>query len=102
VCPSVVAESFGNAVHEGMSRGKAVIGTRPSGHEDMLEHDRNGLLVPRGDLDALVAAIERLIDDPQGRERMGRQAQLAAQSFTAEAVMPELEALLQATAGRRA
>jgi glycosyltransferase involved in cell wall biosynthesis len=102
VCPSVVAESFGNAVHEGMSRGKAVIGTRPSGHEDMLEHDRNGLLVPRGDLDALVAAIERLIDDPQGRERMGRHARSAAQSFTAEAVMPELEALLQGTAAHRA
>ncbi|HZU59330.1 MAG TPA: glycosyltransferase family 4 protein, partial [Solirubrobacteraceae bacterium] len=100
VCPSVVAESFGNAVHEGMSRGKAVIGTRPSGHEDMLEHQRTGLLIPRGDLHELVAALRFLIENARAREEMGRRAKKQALRFTATAVVPELEALLYEVGGK--
>lgn len=98
VCPSVVSEAFGNTVHEGMSRGKAVVGTRPSGHEDMIEHEKDGILIPCGDLEALTSALGRLIADPDLCERMGKAARVSAQRFDAVAVMPQIEAFLQASA----
>lgn len=91
VCPSLAPEALGNTVHEGMSAGKAVIGTCPSGHEDMIEHGRDGVLVPRGDLDALTSALERLLADSAARERMGRLARISAERFTAAAVAPAIE-----------
>ncbi len=91
VCPSLAPEALGNTVHEGMSRGKAVIGTRPGGHEDMIEHEKTGVLVPRGDLDALTEALHRLLSDPGACERMGRLASVSAERFTAGLVAPAIE-----------
>lgn len=88
VFPSIWPEPFGNVVHEAMRRGRAVIGTTPGGHRDMIEPGVNGLLVPGGDRDALVAAMQRLIDEPQLRERMGRAGAAAAERFTAARAMP--------------
>lgn len=102
VCPSVVPEALGNTIHEGMSKGKAVIGTRPGGHEDMIEHDRDGLLVRCGDVDELAAALVRLTDDPRLRERLGREARRSAERFSADVVMPEIEAFCRETAGAMA
>ena len=63
VMPSLWPEPFGSVVHEAMSRGTAVIGTTPGGHTDMIEHEQTGLLVALGDVPALRAAMQRLIDD---------------------------------------
>ncbi len=52
VFPSVVPEALGNVVHEAMSRGRAVVGTIPGGHTDIVVDGENGLLVPSGDVDA--------------------------------------------------
>ncbi len=96
VCPSVVPEALGNAVHEGMSRGRAVIGTRPGGHEDMIEHGQNGLLVRGGDSGELAQAMQLLLDSPDLRERLGRQAQASAERFSAKVVLPRIEAFCEA------
>jgi glycosyltransferase involved in cell wall biosynthesis/GT2 family glycosyltransferase len=63
VFPTRNPEPLGNVVHEAMSKGCAVIGTRPGGHEDMIEDGENGLLIPAGDANALAAAMALLIDD---------------------------------------
>jgi glycosyltransferase involved in cell wall biosynthesis len=97
-CPSVVPEALGNTVHEGMSRGKAVIGTRPSGHEDMIEDGRSGLLVPCGDVAALTDAMRRLLSDPALATMLGQQARVSASRFTAEVVMPKIEAFCRVAA----
>ena len=98
VAPSVLPEALGNVVHEAMGRGRAMIGTKPGGHEDMIEDGESGLLVPAGDSAALAAAMARLIDDPQLRERLGRAALARALLFTPERVVPELERLYYETA----
>lgn len=102
VCPSVVPEALGNTVHEGMSRGRAMIGTRPGGHEDMIEDGRTGLLVGCGEVPELAAAMGRLLADSELRERLGREAAISAGRFSADAVMPRIEAFCQeiASAGR--
>ncbi len=99
VFPSKWPEPLGNVVYEAMSRGRAVIGTRPGGHEDMVEDGETGLLVGAGDVDELTAAMSRLIDDAGLRERLGERARERSRAFTVEAVLPELERLYLETAG---
>src|SRR5213075_2252867 len=64
--PRVAIESF--------LRGRPVVGARAGGIPDIVEHDRNGLLVPPGDPYALAAAIERVLFEPGLAERLGAAA----------------------------
>lgn len=93
VVPSLLPEPLGSVVYEAMSRGKAVIGSVPGGHGDMIVHGDTGHLVPAGEVRALADAMQGLIDDPAERERMGRAASLRARHFTADAAIPRMEAL---------
>jgi glycosyltransferase involved in cell wall biosynthesis/GT2 family glycosyltransferase len=102
VFPSKWPEPLGNVVYEAMSKGRAVIGTRPGGHEDMIEDGKTGLLVGAGDVDGLREAMARLIADAGLRETLGEQARKRSRAFTAEAVLPELARLYEETAGVRA
>lgn len=86
-------EALGNVVHEAMSKGRPVIGSRPGGQEDMIEDGASGLLVPIGDVDALAAAMALLIGDEQLRQRFGERARELASAYTPEVVMPQLEGL---------
>lgn len=95
VIPSLWPEPLGSVVYEGMSRGKAVIGTTPGGHTDMIVDRQTGLLVPQGDVDALAAAIRELLENPELRERLGEAARERAQLFTDEVVVPRFEQLYQ-------
>lgn len=97
VLPTRAPEALGNVVHEAMSKGRTMIGTRPGGQEDMIEDGESGLLVPGGDVEALAAAMARLIDDPGLRERLGAAALERAAAFTPEAVMPQLDQLYSDT-----
>lgn len=93
VIPSLWPEPLGSVVYEGMSRGKAVIGTTPGGHTDMIVDGTTGLLVPPGDVDALRAAMQTLLDDPELCARFGRAGQARARLFTAEVNVPRFEQL---------
>jgi glycosyltransferase involved in cell wall biosynthesis len=95
VMPSLWPEPFGSVVHEAMSRGKAVIGTYPGGHADMIEQDKTGLLVAPANDVALADEMRRLIDDPEFREELGSRARARAADFSAEAVIPQFERLYQ-------
>lgn len=100
VLPSKAPEALGNVVHEAMSAGRAMIGTRPGGQEDMIDDGETGLLVPGGDADALAAAMARLIEDRELRGRIEQGARKRARAFTPEVVMPQIESLYYRTAGR--
>lgn len=93
VMPSLWPEPLGSVVYEGMSRGKAMIGTTPGGHSDMIVDHETGLLVPQGDTDALANAMQELLNDPTLREQLGSAARERAQMFTAEVVVPRFEQL---------
>lgn len=95
VFPSVVPEALGNVVHEAMSRGRAVIGTRPGGHEDMIDDGVTGILVRSGDVDELTAALRHLLDSPELCRKMGDAARIRAADFTSERVVPEIEQLYE-------
>ncbi len=91
VFPSILPEPLGSVVYEGMSRGRAVIGTVPGGHTDMIIPGQTGLLVPLGDVNALVGAMQQLLGDPALRERLGENAREHAKLFTAAVSVPRFE-----------
>jgi len=59
---------------EAMAMGKPLIATRTTGQSDWVIDGVNGLCVPPGDVEALRRAIERLLGDPQLREKLGEGA----------------------------
>jgi glycosyltransferase involved in cell wall biosynthesis len=72
------SEGLGTSVLDAMAAGVPVVATRAGGIPEIVEHERSGLLVPVGDPDAIAAAVDRLLDDPDlarhlaaaGRERV--------------------------------
>lgn len=67
VVPSV-SEGFGMVVGEAMALEKAVIASKTSGIVDMIEDEKEGLLIPSKDSRALAEAIERLYKDKALRD----------------------------------
>jgi glycosyltransferase involved in cell wall biosynthesis len=77
-------EGFGNVLVEAMAMGTPVVSTDcPHGPSEIIEDGQTGLLVPTEDPDALTAALQRLIDDPALRLRLGQAGQTRAQDFSA-------------------
>jgi mannosyltransferase len=67
-------EGFGLTMLEAMAAGDAVVATRAGAAEMIISDGDDGVLAPVGDVDALVAALEPLMRDPERIEAMGRRA----------------------------
>jgi glycosyltransferase involved in cell wall biosynthesis len=78
VFPSRV-ETLGNVVLEAMASGLPVIGADQGGTVENVRHGLNGLLVPAGDADRFADAILKLVDDPDLRGRLARNARAWAE-----------------------
>ncbi len=59
---------------EAMGCGLPVIGCAGSGLTEIIKNEVNGLLVPPGDVDALVSALQRLLSNADLREAIGKEA----------------------------
>jgi len=90
VAPSLLPEPLATVAVEGISRGLPTIATVPSGLRDVLGDDA-GILVPQGNVDALAAAMQSIIDDPELRGRLRRAGPVRAERFQAEAVLSRYE-----------
>lgn len=63
VVPSVMRESYSILTREALLHGLPVVCTDSLGPEEVVDHGRNGLIVPTADPDALAVAMGRFIDD---------------------------------------
>jgi len=59
---------------EAMAMSRAVIASKLSALEEIIEHEKTGLLYQPDDLDDLTRVIERCIQDPSLREQLGQAA----------------------------
>ncbi len=100
-----VTEVHPLSVIEAMAAGLPVVGVRSPGVGDVVQHERNGLLVER-DVAALASALGRLVSEPETRARLGRQARQDAQQYdvrrTAGLLLEHYQRLHQARAARSA
>jgi glycosyltransferase involved in cell wall biosynthesis len=67
-------EGTPNCVMEALSCGLPVVATRVGGIPDIVEHDEAGLLIDKGDVEGLAAALVTLLRAPSRCARMGQAA----------------------------
>lgn len=89
-------EPFGKIVIEAMAMEKPVAAARVGGVPEIVEDGRTGLLVPPQDADALRHALDRLIRDPDLRERLGVAGRMRVERhFRLERNVRETEAIYE-------
>jgi glycosyltransferase involved in cell wall biosynthesis len=80
VLPSI-REPYGTAYGEAMAAGLPVVGWRAGNLPHLATHEREGLLLPPGDIAGLTTALRRLSDDEAYRRRLGEAARQRALTF---------------------
>ena len=73
VFPSAT-DTFGNVVLEAQASGLPVVVSDEGGPRELMVDGETGIVVPAGSREALVAAITRLLGEPEETERMGENA----------------------------
>jgi len=97
-----------NSEYEGLSHtllevsalGTPIVCSRIGGNPEVVEHERNGLLVPLRDDDALRAAIARLLGDPALARRFVAAGLERMQLFDRSRTFGRIESVLQGLARR--
>lgn len=96
VLPSVSeAESFGMVLIEAMAHKKPVIGSNIGGIPYVIDHNKNGLLVPPKNPEKLAEAIAYIIKNPKIARKMGEEGyKKVKNSFTWEIQVNKTDKLL--------
>ena len=68
------SEALGVAYMEAMALGLPTIGTDTGGVGEIITSERDGLLVPLDDAERLATAVARLMDEPELRRRLSKNA----------------------------
>ncbi|MGH7459223.1 MAG: glycosyltransferase family 4 protein [Longimicrobiaceae bacterium] len=87
-------EGWGITNLEAAACGTPSIASNSPGLRESVLHERTGLLVPHGDVDALAGAMEK-VANPERVERMGREARRFSEQFSWERAADKTEAHLR-------
>ncbi len=91
VLPSY-AEGLSNSLLEGMSTGLSIVATKVSGTEDLITHEKSGILIPPRNVRALEEALLKVLMHPQ--VNLGRAArQKVLEGYSASKVASDLVSL---------
>jgi len=94
ILPTRYREGLSLALLEAMQQGRPIISTLIGGIPEAVEHERNGLLVPAGNVRVLADAIARLAADAHSRQALGNAARKRYEErFTAEKMVSQIESL---------
>lgn len=101
VAPDGDSEGTPLSVLEAAATGLPVVATRHAGIPDVIEDGVSGFLVPEGDVDAMAAAIGRVLDDPGAAARRARAARRRVkEAYSSSVAIEELHDILAASARR--
>jgi glycosyltransferase involved in cell wall biosynthesis len=89
------------SVLEALASGLCVVSTNVGGVPRLLEDERDALLVPPADAEAMAAAVRRLLNDAALAERLSREGRTKAERFDWSLIMPQWESLFESVAKRR-
>lgn len=67
------AEGVPVVLMEAMAAGVGVVSTRINGIPELIEHNKEGCLVPSSDVESLVKELQQLLDAPERREQLAEQ-----------------------------
>lgn len=97
VLPSLV-DNLPNTCLEAMALGACVVGTHPTGMEQVIEDGVSGYLAPAGDAPGLARSVRQALGaDDDVRRLIGAQAQARMERMRPEAVLPRLLTLYDCT-----
>jgi glycosyltransferase involved in cell wall biosynthesis len=86
------SEGMSHALLEYMAAGRAIVATNVGANARLVTDGIHGLIVPPGDAGALATALQRLIDDPALRCRLGAAAhERAHRDYGREAMVQRFE-----------
>ncbi|MDO9224740.1 MAG: glycosyltransferase [Pseudomonadota bacterium] len=90
-------EGFPNSLLEAMAAGCAVVASDFPGNLEVARHERNALIVPMHDAEALTGAMQRLLQDGALATRLGIQARSDVETdFSLQAYARKMAALYEA------
>lgn len=88
-------EGFPNALLEAMAEGVACVSFDcDAGPRELIEHGRNGWLVPAGNVPALAKALDTLMGDAELRSRLGHAARRVSTTYALPAILEQWNALV--------
>ena len=94
-----IDEAFGIALLEAQAAGLPVVAGKQRGVPDIIASGITGLLPKPGDATAFAQALQRLIDDPEARTRMGEAAsRRVLEQFDVPVAAERLDATLKTVA----
>lgn len=99
---SSIFEGFGIVTIEAMSVGCPVIGTSLSTCDiPEIQNEKNALIVPVGDVEAMARAMERMATDESLRERLGKAGLEVAKNYDHDVIMKKWENLFMEVANSK-
>ncbi len=86
-------EGFPGVLVEFLASATPVVATNTGGQTEIVTHEKNALIVPPGEPDALAHSLLRLINDTALRETLASHGESTAEEFSLETMMHNFDSL---------
>jgi ADP-heptose:LPS heptosyltransferase len=98
VAPSVIEESFGRVVIEAFASGVPVVATEVGGFKEIIEHEKDGILVEPKNSEQIADSISKILEDSNLAKNMTDRARKKVEKYyTMEECLQETEKVYHKT-----